>query len=211
MAMRYIRNGTDIADDALVGRTCDNDQTRIRMCLQRPLHFGWCEGTADSKTAFHRWQQKVRRNAAQLQDVYKRQGWTSTVGSDPEKAQEMRERFTQLEKELKDITEGRAEAAQKVLDGEGETIKRFDPKEGRKDNKMENIEIRAFQKFIAEGTLKNLTVEERAGLTTSGSGAVMPVDIYNRMITDSKYSDLLSRATEMCIRDSSCGVIKSAA
>lgn len=130
-----------------------------------------------------------------------RAGWTSTVGSDPEKAQEMRERFTQLEKELKDITEGRAEAAQKVLDGEGETIKRFDPKEGRKDNKMENIEIRAFQKFIAEGTLKNLTVEERAGLTTSGSGAVMPVDIYNRMITDSKYSDLLSRATVLNVSD----------
>ena len=67
MAMRYIRNGTDIADNALVGRTCDNDQTHIRMCLQRPLHFGWCDGSADSKTAFHRWQQKVRRNAAQLQ------------------------------------------------------------------------------------------------------------------------------------------------
>lgn len=135
-----------------------------------------------------------------------RAGWTSTVGSDPEKAQEMRERFTQLEKELKDITEGRARAAQKVLDGEGETIKRFDPKEGRKDNEMENIEIRAFQKFIAEGTLKNLTTEERAGLVTSGSGAVMPVEIFDRMITSGKYSDLLSRATVMNL--SGAGTVK---
>lgn len=135
-----------------------------------------------------------------------RAGWTSTVGSDPEKAQEMRERFTQLEKELKDITEGRGEAAQKVLDGEGETIKRFDPKEGRKDNKMENIEIRAFQKFIAEGTLKNLTVEERAGIVTSGAGAIMPTEIFNKMITSGKYSDLLSRATVMNL--SGAGTVK---
>lgn len=126
-----------------------------------------------------------------------RAGWADAVGSDPKKAQEMRERFTQLESELKDIAEGRAGSAQKVLDGEGEAIKRFDPKEGRKDSYMESIEIRSFQKFIAEGSMKNLTAEERAGLATSGAGAVMPVDIFNRMITSGKYSDLLSRATVM--------------
>lgn len=71
---------------------------------------------------------------------------------------------------------------------------------------MENIEIRAFQKFIAEGTLKNLTVEERARLVTSGAGAIMPVDIFNRMITSGKYSDLLSRATVMNL--SGAGTVK---
>lgn len=135
-----------------------------------------------------------------------RTGWAAAVGSDPEKARETRERFIQLEKELKNITEGRTGAAQKVLDGKGETIKRFDPKEGRKENNMENIEMRAFQKFIAEGTMKNLTTEERAGLTTSGAGAVMPVEIYTQMITNEKYSDLLSRATVLNM--SGAGTVK---
>lgn len=135
-----------------------------------------------------------------------RTGWAAAVGGDPEKAQEMRERFAQLENELKDIAEGRARSSQNVIDGEGEKIKRLDPKEGRKDNHMENIEIRAFQKFIAEGSMKNLTAEERAGLATSGAGAVMPVDIFNRMITSGKYSDLLSRATVMNL--SGAGTVK---
>lgn len=153
----------------------------------------------------------ARRKIDQRDPVFRemleiRAGWTAAVGSDPEKAQEMRERFTQLEKELKDIAEGRAGAAQKVLDGDGETIERFDPKEGRKDNHMENIEIRAFQKFIAEGSMKNLTTEERAGLATSGAGAIMPVGIFNRMITSGKYSDLLSRATVMNL--SGAGTVK---
>lgn len=124
-----------------------------------------------------------------------RSGWNASVGGDPQKAREMQERFAQLEKELKNSFEGRTAAIQKVIDGEGEEIKRFYPKEGRKDNQMENIEIRAFQKFVTEGSLKNLTAEERAGLATSGAGAVMPTEIYDRMITNGKYSDLLSRAT----------------
>lgn len=71
---------------------------------------------------------------------------------------------------------------------------------------MENIEIRAFQKYITEGSIKNLTAEERAGLVTSGAGAVMPVEIFNQMITSGKYSDLLSRATVMNL--SGAGTVK---
>lgn len=126
-----------------------------------------------------------------------RTGWAASVGSDPEKAQKMQKRFMQLENELKGIAEGRARAAQKVAEGEGDVITSFSPEEGRKDNHMENIEIRAFQKYVTEGSMKNLSAEERAGLVTSGAGAVMPVEIYNQMITNSKYSDLLSRATVM--------------
>lgn len=134
-------------------------------------------------------------------------GWSSTVGKENiQKAQELRERFTQLENELREISEGRAADAQKVLAGAGKIIRKFKADTARKDCNMENIEIRAFQKFIAEGSMKNLTVEERAGLTTSGAGAVMPVEIYNRMITNGKYSDLLSRATVMNM--SGAGTVK---
>lgn len=136
-----------------------------------------------------------------------RTGWESTVGKgNMQKAQEMRNRFQQLEGELVDIEEKRRQTISAIINGEGETIRKFEADTARKDNNMENIEIRAFQKFIAEGSTKNLTVEERAGLTTSGAGAVMPVEIYNRMITSGKYSDLLSRATVLNM--SGAGTVK---
>ena len=136
-----------------------------------------------------------------------RTGWESTVGKgNMQKAQEMRNRFQQLEGELVDIEEKRKQTVNAINNGEGETIRKFEADTARKDNNMENIEIRAFQKFIAEGSTKNLTVEERAGLTTSGAGAVMPVEIYNRMITSGKYSDLLSRSTVLNM--SGAGTVK---
>lgn len=136
-----------------------------------------------------------------------RTGWETAVGKvNVQKAQEMRHRFQQLEGELAALTEKRGQTVNAVINGEGETIRKFEADTARKDNNMENIEIRAFQKFIAEGSMKNLTAEERAGLTTSGAGAVMPVEIYNRMITNGKYSDLLSRATVMDL--SGAGTVK---
>lgn len=124
---------------------------------------------------------------------------------DVQKAQELQERFIALEGAL--AAKNKADAIRReelrsaVIRGEGETIRKFENDTFGKDKNMENIEMRAFQKFIAQGTMQNLTAEERAGLTTSGSGAVMPVDIYNHMITDSKYSDLLSRATVLNVSD----------
>lgn len=136
-----------------------------------------------------------------------RTSWETTVGKgNVQKAEEMRNRFQQLEEELAALKEKRGQTVNAVISGEGETIRKFKVDTAGKDNNMENIEIRAFQKFIAEGSMKNLTVEERAGLTTSGAGAVMPVDIYNRMITNGKYSDLLSRATVMNM--SGAGTVK---
>ncbi len=131
-----------------------------------------------------------------------RTGWETTVGKgNVQKAQEMRNRFQQLEGELAALVEKRRQTVNAVINGEGEIIQKFEADTAGKDNNMENIEMRAFQKFVAQGTMQNLTAEERAGLTTSGSGAVMPVDIYNHMITDSKYSDLLSRATVLNVSD----------
>ncbi len=136
-----------------------------------------------------------------------RTGWKTTVGKgDVQKAQEMRNRFQQLENELAALAEERRRTVNAVINGEGKIIENSEADTARKDNNMENIEMRAFQKFIAEGSMKNLTAEERAGITTSGAGAVMPVEIYNRMITSEKYSDLLSRATVLNM--SGAGTVK---
>lgn len=63
-----------------------------------------------------------------------------------------------------------------------------------KENK--DLELRAFQKYIAGGgTLKNLTEVEERALNVSGSAAVLPTEIYTKLITNEKYSDLLFRAT----------------
>ena len=125
-----------------------------------------------------------------------------------------------LKKELRGIEEAaekRAKMRQDVANGEGTLIGTFEKGQGfvrtgfankKKEGRTmtENMEIRAFQKYIAEGSAKNLTAEERAGLATSGAGAVMPVDIFDRMITSGKYSDLLSRATVMKL--SGAGTVK---
>lgn len=105
----------------------------------------------------------------------------------------------------------RAEIREAVANGAGEVIARppgFTSKKGEKNNveQKETMEMRAFQRYVAEGTLKNLSTEERAALTTSGSGAVMPTEIFNSLITNEKYSDLLSRAT--VINLSGAGTLK---
>jgi len=65
----------------------------------------------------------------------------------------------------------------------------------RTDKKMtENTEIRAFQKFITEGT-RSLTEIEARSLNTTGAAAVIPTEIYQKLITSEKYSDLLRMAT----------------
>lgn len=153
-------------------------------------------------------QKKIDRRDPVFREMLEiRTRWENTVGAaNVQKAQEMRSRFQQLEEELAALGEKRKQTVNAVSNGEGKTIRKFEANTARKDNNMENIEIRAFQKFIAEGTMKNLTAEERAGLTTSGAGAVMPVEIYNRMITSGKYSDLLSRATVLNM--SGAGTVK---
>lgn len=93
----------------------------------------------------------------------------------------------------------RAEEREKLLESverDGKVIKRFSDEE-RRGNNMENIKIRAYQKYVADGSYKNLTTEERAALVVSSAGAVMPTEIFDKMITNEKYSDLLSKATVM--------------
>lgn len=113
------------------------------------------------------------------------------------------------QRHIEEAAENRRKQREAVAKGTGTLIGSFDGpgggfvrsgvyrkmKEGKEMGG--SMEIRSFQKYVAEGSIVNMSVEERAGLVTSGAGAVMPVDIFERMITSGKYSDLLSRATVM--------------
>lgn len=125
--------------------------------------------------------------------------WSDSVGLDnTQAAQDNLKRLQSLEEELKERAETRRKAIEEVRAGGGRIVRTMTIKthtDTRKENAMENIEIRAFQRFVADGSAKNLTVEERAALVLSGSGAVVPTEIFNKMIHDRKYSDLLYRAT----------------
>lgn len=79
---------------------------------------------------------------------------------------------------------------------------------GKGENNMKNaLEVQAFQKFVASGgDIRTMTDDLRNAITTTGSGAVLPVDIFHRMLTDEKYSDLLHRAT--LINQGGAGTIK---
>lgn len=59
---------------------------------------------------------------------------------------------------------------------------------------MENLEVRSLQKYITSG-YKNMDEQEQRALNVSGSAVVIPTEVFNKLITDQKYSTLLNRAT----------------
>ena len=62
-------------------------------------------------------------------------------------------------------------------------------------NIPENMEkeARSLQRFLSVGA-NGMTEEEKRGLNIAGAAAVLPTTIYNELITNEKYSDLLQRA-----------------
>lgn len=108
-----------------------------------------------------------------------------------------------LIKERHKRAERRQKAIDAILRGEGKVIAEYkgldnlaDDNDMKGTHTMEKnkLEVRAFQKYIATGTMSTLDAEERAALTTAGAGAVLPLEIANEVITSEKYSDLLHRA-----------------
>ena len=68
-------------------------------------------------------------------------------------------------------------------------------------------EVKAFQNFIASGgDMRTMPENLRNAITTTQAGAVLPTDIFSKLITGEKYSDLLHRAT--VITQDGAGVIK---
>jgi len=87
-----------------------------------------------------------------------------------------------------DITNGTV-TPDKIIDFRGDV---FTNKESVK--MTDNIELRAFQKFITEGT-RNMNDTEMRALNLSGSASALPISVYDKLITSGDYSDLLRRAT----------------
>lgn len=69
-------------------------------------------------------------------------------------------------------------------------------------------QVKAFQDFMARGgDMRTMNPELRnAVITTTGGGAVLPIDIYRQLITDEKFSDLLHLAT--VLNQSGAGTVK---
>lgn len=133
-----------------------------------------------------------------------RRAWDASVGLDnAQAARDSLLRLQALNAELKHLAEERKKNLEEIAEGKGTVVRRREDDQGenrnRKENHMENIEIRAFQRYVSDGSVKNLTTEERAALTLDGSGAVVPTEIFNKLLHDRKYSDLLNRATVLNI------------
>ena len=95
------------------------------------------------------------------------------------------------------ITEEQEERSKLIAEAiiSGEIVEAYEaPNEKEKRDKMENIEMRSFQKYITSG-YRNMTDEETRALNQAGAAVVIPTEIANKLITDTKYSTLLARAT----------------
>lgn len=73
-------------------------------------------------------------------------------------------------------------------------------KPNERNSNMNDNELRleAFQKFVTRGAGTMTDIEMRA-LDLSGAAAALPVEIYNELITGTKYADLLPRASVLNI------------
>ncbi len=61
-------------------------------------------------------------------------------------------------------------------------------------NETATMELRSLQKFLSTG-INSMTDQEQRSLTMSGSAAILPIDVYKKLISNEKYSDILHRAT----------------
>lgn len=112
---------------------------------------------------------------------------------------ELRQLIDREKEILKDAGARKAEAERvaNLPDSAVNIIARFDPHGSTKGaNYMDNtnVEMRAIQKYLING-MRDMTGDEQRALAISGSAAVLPVDVQNKLITSEKYSDLLHRAT----------------
>lgn len=88
------------------------------------------------------------------------------------------------------------------------TIAKYPGNRSERQMEIENkdIEIRAFHKYIVDGGTRNMNEVEQRALAIAGSAAVLPVDIYNQLVTSPLYSDLMRRCT--IIRQGGAGAVQ---
>ena len=118
---------------------------------------------------------------------------SATDHSEIEAAGKIKEELTERKKDIEKM-QSRQQDAEELRSGKvtGKII------ESQGVDKMDNemdIKMRSFQKYIVDGGMRNMNESEQRALDLSGSAAVLPVEIMNKLISSEKYSDLLNRAT----------------
>ena len=118
---------------------------------------------------------------------------SATDHSETEAAGKIKEELTERKKDIEKM-QSRQQDAEELRSGKvtGKII------ESQGVDKMDNemdIKMRSFQKYIVDGGMRNMNESEQRALDLSGSAAVLPTTIMNKLISSEKYSDLLNRAT----------------
>src|SRR5690554_6464496 len=118
---------------------------------------------------------------------------SATDQAEIEAAGKIKEELTERKKDI-EIMQSRKQTAEELRSGKV-TGKIID-KQGveKMDNELD-IRMRSFQKYIIDGGMRNMNDTEQRALVLSGSAAVLPVEIMNKLISSEKYADLLNRAT----------------
>lgn len=135
------------------------------------------------------WSRESISRFGELRDFWN----SSSIGK--RSAVENLEQLRKIRTEGLQLAEKRRKLREQIAAGGGRVIRTFGEEERKNMNDNNGVEIRAFQKYVSTGTTKNMTEEELRALNLSGAGAVLPTEIYNKIITSEKYSDLLHRAT----------------
>ena len=134
--------------------------------------------------------QDVEERLAELDDIVERATKVEEVNEAIREKRQLAERKADLSdlherhQVAKDLTSGKL-TADRIIEING-VDKRMNDNE---------ITLRSFQKYIVDGGTRNMNETEQRALDLSGSAAVLPVEIMNKLISNEKYSDLLNRAT----------------
>lgn len=139
----------------------------------------------------------IEKRLSELGEFVERSNSVDEINQATDEARELRAR----KDELNDLEQRRADTL--ALNGGGDinpcsignVVARESAQKG-KQTMNDSTEVRAFEKWVRSGgDVKGLTEIEERALNIAGSAAVLPVEIWDKLITGEDYSDLLSRAT----------------
>lgn len=156
---------------------------------------------------------EVRSDCADLRDVWNGLSYIKTKDTRDvfKKLDEARELLAYLEK-YKDFEQSPSYPTRKAhsapmayrSEADVECFKKYNNR-GKYIMNEKEIQIRALQAFISNG-IAALTDEQRSAITLDGAQAVLPVTIFEDIISDEKYSDILANA--MHINASNAGTLR---
>lgn len=133
--------------------------------------------------------QDVEARLSELDALVERSQKVGEVESATVEKKQLLERKAELEEYAE-----RKRVAKAIQSG-GVDYKVIDTRGDDKPMSNTNEAIGLLQRYVVDGGTRNMNDTERRALDISGSAAVLPIEIMNKLITETKYSDLLHRAT----------------